>query len=335
MPETQITADERYALGLLRKQGYRPAEMARALSRHPSTISRELRRNVWRCNGRGYVPSRAQSYTNERRRRSRRNSQFSPAEWALVESVLREDYSPAQVVGWCARFEILTISHETISRHIWQDKKAGGTLPVHLRRANTRFRKRYGANDSRGRLAGTRHISTRPAGAANRSRIGQWEVDTVLGDRQGGACIVTLVERKTGYVVIGKLARGATADLNARLEVLVRRQPHAVRTITADNDLHPLSSVASRSWGMRIRDGDAAAPSVHHRRGRTRTITCARTRRPQWTSTTHESPAHHSGTTQHPDAPVASRADRSSHSMRAQWKVRALSTRSLPPRRPV
>ena len=235
MPYTQITAEERYALGLLRKQGYRQAEMARALGRHPSTISRELRRNVWRCTGRGYVPSRAQSYTNERRRRSRRNAQFSPAEWALVESVLREDDSPAQVVGWFARFEILTISPETISRHIWQDRQAGGTLHVHLRRATKRFRKRYGASDSRGRLAGKRHISTRPAGAANRSRIGHWEVDTVLGDSQGGACIVTLLERKTGDVVIGKLARRATADLNARLEGLVRRQPHVVRTITAAN----------------------------------------------------------------------------------------------------
>jgi IS30 family transposase len=181
------------------------------------------------------VASRAQSYTNERRRRSRRNSQFCVAEWALVESVLREDYSPAQVVGWFARFNILVISHETIYRHIWQDKKAGGTLHVHLRRANKRIRKRYGSYDSRGRLAGKRHISTRPTGATNRSRIGHWEVDTVLGDSQGGACIVTLVERKTGYVVIGKLARRTASDLNVRLEALVRRQPHIVRTITADN----------------------------------------------------------------------------------------------------
>ena len=171
-PYTQITAEERYALSLLRKQGHSQAEMARILGRHPSTISRELRRNVWRCNGRGYVASRAQSYTNERRRRSRRNSQFSAAEWALVESVLREDYSPAQVVGWFGRFNILVISHETIYRHIWQDKKAGGTLHVHLRRASKRIRKRYGSYDSRGRLAGKRHISTRPAGATNRSRIG-------------------------------------------------------------------------------------------------------------------------------------------------------------------
>jgi len=84
------------------------------------------------------------SYTNERRRRSRRNSQFSPAEWALVESVLRQDYSPAQVVGWFARFTLLTISHETIYRNIRHDKQRGGTLHVHLRRENMRFRKRYG-----------------------------------------------------------------------------------------------------------------------------------------------------------------------------------------------
>ena len=234
-PYTQITSEERYALSLLRKQGHSQAEMARMLGRHPSTISRELRRNAWRCNGHGYVASRAQSYTNERRRRSRRNSQFSRAEWTLVESMLREDFSPAQVVGWFARFHILVISHETIYRHIWQDKKAGGTLHVHLRRANKRIRKRYGSYDSRGRLAGKRHISTRPAGATNRSRVGHWEVDTVLGDSQAGACIVTLVERKLGYVVIGKLKRRAAANLNTRLERLVRRQPRVVRTITADN----------------------------------------------------------------------------------------------------
>ena len=246
---TQITSEERYALSVLRKQRCTQAEIARARGRHPSTVGRELRRNVWRCNGRGYVASRAQSYTNERRRRSRRNSQFSTAQWALVESVLREDFSPAQVVGWFARFNILVISHETIYRHIWKDKKAGGNLHVHLRRANKRIRKRYGSYDSRGRLAGKRHISTRPAGATNRSRVGHWEVDTVLGDSQAGACIVTLVERKVGYVVIGKLARRAAAELNTRLEALVRRQPRrAVRTITADNgtEFHSYKALEAR-----------------------------------------------------------------------------------------
>lgn len=198
MPYRQITSEERYSLSLLRRQGYSRAAIARALRRRLSTISRELRRNVWREDGRTYRPGKAQSYTNRRRRVSRRNSQFSAAEWTLVESVLREDFSPGQIVGWSIRFQILAISHETNYRYIWEGRKRGGTLQVHLRRANKRFRTRYGAYDRRGRLAGKRHISTRPAGAANRSRVGHWEVDTVLGDSQAGACMVTLVERKTG-----------------------------------------------------------------------------------------------------------------------------------------
>lgn len=101
--------------------------------------------------------------------------------------MLREDSSPAQVVGWFTRFDIRVISHEAIYRPIWQDKKAGGTHHVHLRRANTRIRKRYGHYDSSGRLDGKRHVSTRLAGATDRSRIGHWEVDTVLGDGKAGA----------------------------------------------------------------------------------------------------------------------------------------------------
>jgi IS30 family transposase len=248
MTYAQITPHERYAISLLRKQGLRAAEIARQLGRHRSTIGREVRRNAWREDGRTYRAFKAQGYTNRRRRNSRRNAQFGAADWALVESVLREDFSPEQVVGWFARFRILTISHETIYRYIWLDMKRGGSLHVHLRRANKPFRKRYGAYDSRGRLAGKRHISTRPAGAANRSRVGHWEVDTVLGNSQGGACIVTLVERKTGYVVIGKLERRAAADLNARLEALIRRERQPVRTITADNgtEFHSYKALEGR-----------------------------------------------------------------------------------------
>ena len=248
MTYAQITLHERYAISLLRKQGLRPAEIARQLGRHRCTIGREVRRNAWREDGRTYRAGKAQGYTNRRRRNSRRNTQFTLDDWARVEAVLREDFSPEQVVGWFARYKILAISHETIYRYIWLDMKRGGTLHVHLRRANKPFRKRYGAYDSRGRLAGKRHISTRPAGAEHRSRVGHWEVDTVLGNSQGGACIVTLVERKTGYVVIGKLDRRATAELNARLEVLVHRERRPVRTITADNgtEFHSYKALETR-----------------------------------------------------------------------------------------
>jgi transposase, IS30 family len=145
---TQITAEAAYSLSLLRKQVHSQVEMARILGRHPSTISRELRRSAWRCNGRGYVASRAQANTNEHRCLSSLNSAFSAAEWALDDSVLREDYGPAHVAALFARFAILLMRHETIYRHIGNDKKARGTLLVHLRRANKRIRKRYRAYDS-------------------------------------------------------------------------------------------------------------------------------------------------------------------------------------------
>ena len=235
MTYTQITPHERYTLSTLRQLGLGCREIARLLRRSPSTISREVRRNAWREDGRSYLPYKAQSYTNQRRRVSRRNARITAAEWTVVDSVLREDFSPEQVVGWFTRFRILRISHETIYRHIWADKTRGGSLYTHLRCATKQKRKRYGAYDSRGRLAGKRHISTRPPAATNRSRVGHWEVDTVLGNSQAGACIVTLVERKTGYLVIGQLPRRAGTELNARLEALIAREARPVRTITADN----------------------------------------------------------------------------------------------------
>lgn len=235
MTYTQITPDERYAISGLRKRGFSCAAIARELNRHRSTISREVRRNAWRTDGRSYWVEKAQSYTNERRRVSRRNTQFTAEQWAFVEALLREDWSPEQIAGWCARFEILSISHETIYRRIWADKEKGGTLYRHLRIITKNLRKRYGTYDSRGRLAGKRHISTRPPAANNRSRIGHWEGDTVMGSTKDTACIVTLVERKSGLIAIGQLSSKQAPEVNARMRQLIEAQPRPVRTLTLDN----------------------------------------------------------------------------------------------------
>jgi IS30 family transposase len=230
----QITFAERYTLGLLRQRGLSAAAIARVLGRHRSTIGREVHRNRAHRDG-TYRPQLADWYAGGRRSRSRRNRQFSSAEWAQIQELLREDWSPDQVAGWLRRFHVLTISHETIYRYVWADKRAGGTLYQHLRGARKQRRKRYGRYDSRGRLAGKRMITDRPAVVNTRRELGHWEADTMLGASQAGPCVLSLVERKTGYLLLGQLRQRLSAAVNQRARQLIAAQPHPVRTITVDN----------------------------------------------------------------------------------------------------
>ncbi len=232
MTYRQLSPEERYMLAALRTQGLNQSAIARSLGRHRSTVCRELRRNSTRADGR-YRASTAQERTNGRRSRSRRNSHFTAADFATVEGFLCRQWSPEQVAGYLRRTGELLISHETIYRHVWRDKREGGTLYTHLRGARKRRRKRYGAYDSRGRLAGKRMISERPPEAESREVVGHWEADTVAGAGSKD-CVATLVERKTGLVLIGKLADRTAGGLSRRLTRLIRGAGR-VETVTADN----------------------------------------------------------------------------------------------------
>ena len=230
----QVTSAERYTLGLLRQRGLSAAAIARLLHRHRSTIGREVQRNHAHSDG-TYRPQLADWYARSRRSHSRRNRQFTPADWAQVQELLREDWSPDQVAGWLRRYRLLRISHETIYRYIWAEKRAGGTLYRHLRGARKQRRKRYGCYDSRGRLAGKRSITERPAVVETRAELGHWEADTMLGAGQAGPCVFSMVERQSGYLLLGQLDQRTSAFVNARARQLIGAQPQPVRTITVDN----------------------------------------------------------------------------------------------------
>src|SRR5687767_13882158 len=173
MTYRQLAPEERYMLAALRRQGLNQSGIARSLGRHRSTVCREVRRNSTRADGH-YRAFTAQERTNGRRSRSRRNSHFTAADYALVNELLGRQWSPEQVAGHLRREGLLSISHEMIYRHVWRDKKQGGALYTHLRGARKRRRKRYGSRDSRGRLAGKRLISERPAEVASRQSVGHW-----------------------------------------------------------------------------------------------------------------------------------------------------------------
>jgi IS30 family transposase len=247
MSYRQLTPEERYMLAALRRQGHNQAEIARSLGRHRSSIGREISRNRCRLDGH-YRASKAQERTNGRRSRSRRNLRFTPQDFARVDELLCQQWSPEQVAGHLARQGQLLISHETIYRHVWRDKREGGLLYTHLRGARKRRRKRYGAYDSRGRLAGKRLIAERPPEVETRQQAGHWEIDTVMGTGSRD-CIVTLVERKTGLLLIGKLKDRTTESLNRRVIHLIKRHNGAFETITSDNgtEFHDYKRIEERT----------------------------------------------------------------------------------------
>lgn len=230
----QLTRDERVLMSHLRWQGLPYAKIAEQLGRHRSTIYREFARNSCNHIDGAYRPSKAQRRTKARRSRSRRNAQFSPADFTIVRQYLKQKWSPEQISGYLRRQGIQAPSHETIYRYIWNDKFTGGDMHNYLRQAIKKRRKRHNSTDSRGRLADKRHISERPKAVETRRFRGHWEIDTVVS-RASKDCIVTINERKSGFVMIGKLKDRTTDSLNKRVSMLINRNPKAFKTITADN----------------------------------------------------------------------------------------------------
>ncbi len=126
-----------------------------------------------------------------------------PQTWALVEIYLREQqWSPEQISGYLKLHCLATVSDEAIYQHILADKRAAGTLYLSLRSQKKR-RNRYGRNSRRGQIPNRRSIELRPAVVAEKSRLGDWEVDTIIGKNHKQA-IVSLCERKTKILSAGK-----------------------------------------------------------------------------------------------------------------------------------
>jgi transposase, IS30 family len=228
----QLSTEERYMIGALRLRGAGVGTIAGELKRHRSTIWREVERNRSQYDG-AYRARWAVEKTSGRRRRSRHNRCYGPAHFAPIECMLREDLSPEQIVGRLRMEGVRVMSHETIYLHIWADKARGGSLWRHLRGARKIKRKRYAGHDSRGRLAGKRMISQRPAVVDRRERFGDWEIDTVHG--RGKPAAVTVVERKSGLVRVGKIDRVGAQETLQRTVSILRHERHRIRTLTADN----------------------------------------------------------------------------------------------------
>lgn len=196
---------------------------------HKSTISREVQRNR---GGRGYRYKQA-----HRLALSRRDSKAKPridgATWTIIEQLIHMDWSPEQISGWLKKETGYCVSHEWIYQYILRDKQAGGDLYLHLRCQKKR-KKRYGANDRRGQIKNRVSIDKRPAVVDARTRLGDWEVDTMMGRRHPQA-LVSLVERKTRLALITKVERRTKKQVARAITKLLDPLKEHVHTLTSDN----------------------------------------------------------------------------------------------------
>ena len=226
---TQLTREERYQIYALKAAGHNQTDIAKVVGRHKSTVSRELARNRGL---KGYRPKQAHTFASDRRL-AKATTRITTETWTRVELLLREDWSPEQTSDWLHHSENVHVSHEWIYQYILRDKQAGGDLHRHLRCQKAR-KKRYGAPDRRGQIKGRVSIDERPSVVNERSRVGDWEADTVIG-KQGGTVLVTLVERKTRLTVIGKAPNKTALEVTAAILKGLMPLASQVQTVTYDN----------------------------------------------------------------------------------------------------
>ena len=227
---TQLTQEERYHISVLCKERFPRAEIARRLKRHRSTITRELRRNTGM---RGYRAKQAHHNASYRRHTAKKTIKLTRETMKLIIEKIKEKWSPEQISGWLKRIQIY-ISHERIYQILLENKRKGGKLYKHLRRSNRKRKKRYGSPDRRGQIPDRVSIDKRPKVVDTKTRIGDWEADTIIGRNHKGA-ILTLVERKSKYTLIRKLNRKTSHAVNTAISELIKGLKKRFITMTVDN----------------------------------------------------------------------------------------------------
>ncbi len=226
---SQLTLELRYQIAALTSAGRTQKEIAVKIGVHPSTISRELKRN---CGMRGYKPNQAQSLADSRSFGNTNASKFEESDWELVGGLLEMKYSPEQIANRTNLETTLSICHESIYRYVYEDKRNGGNLYTHLRCQKKR-RKRYASGrDRRGTICDQVRIDKRPAVVEKRKRLGDLEGDTMIGKSHKGA-IITLVDRTSRFLFTG-LSRTKQAP-EVTDTILDALDGENVRTITYDN----------------------------------------------------------------------------------------------------
>lgn len=238
MSYAHLTYNDRYVIHHLVIHGLSYREIGRRLNRHHTTISREIKRN-WKGWGKyWHEPSQQEADTKKhiaRHVRKRNNKKL----YNYVTHRIKQEWSPEEIAK---RIEqdysedvSMRISTEAIYQWVYQDGQASGSLYQHLRRHHKRRRRQRKHGTKRGLFSGRVSISERPSIVDKRTRIGDWEGDTLEGAK-GTDHVATHVERKSRYLIAAKLSDKKATTMTEKTLKAFRIIPRIFRkTLTLDN----------------------------------------------------------------------------------------------------
>lgn len=234
----QLSFEERDVINVMKAAGESVRTIARALQRAPSTISRELRRNV-SGGTQLYLSHRAQTQAMRRKREAAQRPRLKDQRVAAyVRNKLALDWSPEQIAGRIGQdLPGASISYEAIYQYLYHPETEGRTeLIYHLRRAHRLRKPKWGARKKhKTKIPNRISINERPTSVETRRGFGHWEGDSLIC-RKSTSALNTLIERKSRYAILTKLQH-KTAEQTSRavIQKLQSLPRKARRTLTLDN----------------------------------------------------------------------------------------------------
>lgn len=230
---SHLTQEQRYIIEILKKEKYSQTAIAERIGKDKSVVCRELKRNCDKRNA-SYRGSLAHRRCEKRHSDKNKKILFTDQVKEYVTKWIKEDYSPEQIVGKAKIEGLPCVSIERIYQFIWEDKKQRGVLYTHLRTQGKRYRKRGACKDKRGQIIGRIGIEKRPIEVAEKDRLGDFEIDLVIGKDHKRA-LLTANDRSSGKSKIKKIdSKDSKLVKEAVVELLYEFKP-ILKTITSDN----------------------------------------------------------------------------------------------------
>ena len=227
-----LTRDSRCQLYALKKRGDSATQVSKELGVHRSTIYRELKRNSGQ---RGYRYKPANEKALERRNSaSKKKPKMTPTMISTIEEKLNLQWSPVQISGWLKKLGEAVVSHETIYQYIWKDKLKKGLLYQNLRHSGKKYNKRSKGMAGRGCIPNRIDIDERPVIVEKKVRLGDWELDLIIGTEQSEA-IVSMVDRTSKLTKLIKVANKTAQEVKKALIERLGPVKKFVLTLTSDN----------------------------------------------------------------------------------------------------